>query len=286
MTDSLIILAGGASSRMKKSTSNSITSDMTEQANSRSKALILLDDRPMLDYVLHNAQNAGFKNIYIVIGKEGELFKRYYGEKDAKNDFNGLSISYAIQSIPKDRIKPLGTADAVFQTLEQYPELKSKQFLVCNCDNLYSVKAFKILREDTHSNALINYDRDVLKYPQERIERFALTKTNEKNYLEEIIEKPSKDEVESYKDKEGKLRVSMNIFKFDGKLFYPFLKLCPLHPIRFEKEIPTALMLMVKKHPLSVIGIPLSEHVPDLTSKDDILIMNEYLKKHKIHLNW
>lgn len=286
MTDSLIILAGGASSRMKNSISTDITDEMTHQANSRSKALILLNDRPMLDYVLYNAKQAGFKDVYIVVGKGGELFKEYYGEKDAENDFNELSISYAIQSIPRDRVKPLGTADAVYQTLEQYPELQSKQFVVCNCDNLYSTKAFKLLREDSNSNALINYDRDVLKYPQERIERFALTKTNENNYLEDIIEKPSKNDVENFRDKEGKLRVSMNIFKFDGTLFYPFLKSCPLHPIRLEKEIPTALLLMAKQHPLSVAGIPLAEHVPDLTSKDDILIMNDYLAEHEIHLDW
>lgn len=286
MTDSLIILAGGASSRMKKSTSNEISDEMTQQANSRSKALILLNDRPMLDYVLYNAKQAGYVNIYIVIGKEGQLFKEYYGTKDSNNEFKGLSISFAVPHIPEDRVKPLGTADAVFQTLEQYPELQSKQFVVCNCDNLYSEKAFQLLKDTTHPNALINYNRDVLQYPQERIERFALTKVNQQNFLEGILEKPSKIEVENYKDHQGKLRVSMNIFKFDGSLFYPFLKSCPLHPIRQEKEIPTALMLMIKEHPESVLGIPLSEHVPDLTSKEDIHIMSEYLKEQNINLDW
>jgi len=286
MTDSLIILAGGASSRMKKSVSDNVTDEMTRQANSRSKALIQVNNRPMLDYVLYNAKTAGFRHVYIVIGEDGELFKKHYGKKDHENNFHDLLISFAVQAIPHDRIKPLGTADAVFQTLEQYPELKTKQFVVCNCDNLYSVNAFRTLREDSHPNTLINYDRDILEYPQERIERFALTKTNHFNHLEGILEKPSKDEVENYKDKEGKLRVSMNIFKFDGQLFYPFLKSCPLHPIRQEKEIPTALMMMVKEHPTSVLAIPFAEHVPDLTSKDDILIMNEYLAEHEINFDW
>ena len=88
MIDALIILAGGASSRMKKSTSNEISNAMMQQANSRSKALILLNDRPMLDYVLYNAKQAGYKNIYIVIGKGGELFKKYYGTNDANNNFH------------------------------------------------------------------------------------------------------------------------------------------------------------------------------------------------------
>ena len=59
-----------------------------------------------------------------------------------------------------------------------------------------------------------------------------------------------------------------------------------MHPIRREKELPTALMSMVKDHPKSVFGIPLSEHVPDLTSKEDIKIMKEYLNKNNIKIDW
>jgi hypothetical protein len=36
-----------------------------------------------------------------------------------------------------------------------------------------------------------------------------------------------------------------------------------------------------------VQAIPISEHVPDLTSKEDIVILKEYLKKHFPNkLNW
>jgi glucose-1-phosphate adenylyltransferase len=286
MTNHLIILAGGASSRMKKPSLSQLSEDLIYQANSRSKALILLNDRPMLDYVLYNAQQAGLQNIYIVIGKEGDLFKTYYGEERARNMFNGLSISYVFQHIPEGRKKPLGTADAVCQSLEQYPELQENQFVVCNCDNLYSEKAFNLLRSHKSPNAFINYDRDALEYSQERIESFALTKVDRYNYLQEIIEKPSASESEKYNDKDGKLRVSMNVFKFDGIVFYPFLQTCIIHPERNEKELPSALLEMIRAYPTSTVGIPLSEHVPDLTGKDDILIMNEYLAKHPVNLHW
>lgn len=286
MTNHLIILAGGASSRMKKPSLSQLSEDLIYQANSRSKALILLNDRPMLDYVLYNAQQAGLQNIYIVIGKEGDLFKTYYGEERARNMFNGLSISYVFQYIPEGRKKPLGTADAVCQSLEQYPELQENQFVVCNCDNLYSEKAFNLLRSHKSPNAFINYDRDALEYSQERIESFALTKVDRYNYLQEIIEKPSASESEKYNDKDGKFRVSMNVFKFDGIVFYPFLQTCIIHPERNEKELPSALLEMIRAYPTSTVGIPLSEHVPDLTGKDDILIMNEYLAKHPVNLHW
>lgn len=286
MTDHLIILAGGASSRMKKSSSKELSKDSLAQANTRSKALILIHNRPMLDYLLYNAKLAGFKHVYIVIGKDDALFKTYYGSKRSENLFHGLTISYAYQLIPEDRIKPFGTADAVCKTLEQYSQLQQLQFVVCNCDNLYSVKAFELLRQSKHSNAFINYDRDALLYPQERIERFALTKTTTTNYLEDIIEKPTAEITDKFKDTQGKNRVSMNIFLFDGTLFYPFLQVCEIHPDRNEKELPTAILQMIRKYANAMLAIPLAEHVPDLTGKSDILVMNEYLVTHQHHIDW
>lgn len=286
MTKNLIILAGGASSRMKNSKGSQLSEEAAQQANNRSKALILVNDRPMLDYVLYNAQKAGLEQIYIVISPKGDLFKSYYGELTQGNAFHGMTISYATQHIPEERIKPLGTADAVYQTLTQYPELQEQEFIVCNCDNLYSSKAFEALRETSAANAFINYDREALQYPMERIARFALTKVNSLNYLEDIIEKPDKEQTETYRGEDGTFRVSMNIFKFNGSPFFPFLKNCPLHPVRKEKELPTALLNMIRGSEQSLLAIPFSEHVPDLTSKDDIFAMNAYLTTHFTKLDW
>ena len=83
-----------------------------------------------------------------------------------------------------------------------------------------------------------------------------------------------------YADTSGKFRVSMNVFKFDGGMFYSYLRDCPIHPERLEKELPTALMNMLSDHPESCIGIPVSEHVPDLTSKEDIAEFISFLQKH------
>jgi len=149
MHDNLIILAGGASSRMKKSTQlNSVSQKDVAQANQRSKGLISVgkNDRPILDYVLYNAKKSGYLNVYIVVSEKGlPSFKEFYGTSIDKNNFKGLNITYAIQYIPDDRVKPLGTADALFQVLEQYPFLKTQSFTVCNSDNLYSETAFRCL---------------------------------------------------------------------------------------------------------------------------------------------
>ena len=288
MHDILIVLAGGASSRMKMETDMSFNNDLKNQANSRPKALISIDDsrRPVLDYLLYNAKQAGYKKIYLIVGEQHNLFKEFYGNKSHGNMFHGLRIYYAIQYIPVNRKKPFGTADALNQAINQYPELAKSNYTVCNSDNLYSVHALKALRVTKYRNALISYDRDSLKFSLEKILRFALVLIDEDGFLYDIIEKPKTENVASYKDYLGKLRVSMNIFKFDGVLFSNYLVNCPVNQNRNEKELPTALLNMVMDYPKSVFGIPMAEHVPDLTSKEDIIVFKEYIEKYYSHIQW
>ena len=277
MHNNLVILAGGASSRMNKSLAQE-----NSGAVKINKALIRMneDGRPFLDYLLLNAEKAGFKNIYLVVGEQADDFKKFYGSKSKDNDFKGLNLSYAIQYIPKNRVKPFGTADALFQALEQYPNLKHETFTVCNCDNLYSIKAFETLRNNSDTNAFISYDRNGLKFSMERIARFALVLLDSENYIKDIVEKPTSDKIDFYKDGQGKLRVSMNIFKLSGEIIYPFLKDCPVHPERNEKELPSAILNMCHAISKAMKGIPFTEHVPDLTSKEDIAVLKQYIQEH------
>jgi len=288
MHDILIVLAGGASSRMKMETDISFNNDLKNQANSRPKALISIDDsgRPLLDYLLYNAKQAGYKNIYLIVGEQHSLFKGFYGNKSSGNLFHGLKINYAVQYIPKNRKKPFGTADALAQAINQYAELAKSTYTVCNSDNLYSVQALKTLRVTKYMNVLISYDRDSLKFSLEKILRFALVLIDKDGFLRDIIEKPKTEKVESYKDNLGKLRVSMNIFKFDGNMFTYYLLNCPVNQNRNEKELPTALLNMVIDYPKSVYVIPMAAHVPDLTSKEDIILIKDYIQKNYSHIKW
>ena len=55
---------------------------------------------------------------------------------------------------------------------------------------------------------------------------------------------------------------------------------------RDEKELPTAFLNMLGEFPRSAIGVPFSEHVPDLTAKDDIVDVKKYLEAHYSVLDW
>ena len=277
MNETLVILAAGLSSRMKKSiSSKGISSEAIEQANQISKGLIALgkSKRPLLDYLINNARISGYKSIYLIIGEDSKLFKTTYSNNP---NFSDLSISFATQYIPDGRVKPLGTADALVQAMDQYPQLKKISFSVCNSDNLYSVNALSKLRENPDINSFIAYDSKHLKFPEDRLSSFAVTILDNENKLLDIIEKPKKEEIDSFQDKRGVIRVSMNIFSFKGDQLYKYVKLCPIHKDRNEKELPIAVLNMIKDFPGSMQGIPMAEHVPDLTSKDDIVEIEKYL---------
>ena len=276
INDSLIILAAGLSSRMKKSVSNkNLSKDSIEQANSREKGLIGIDKngRPLIHYLLINAKSAGFKVIYLVIGQNSNRFKSYFNE----NKYDGLDIKFAVQYLEKNKVKPSGTADALFQAVTQFPILKSSNFCVCNSDNLYSAKALRSIRSTSFSNAFISYDKSYLNFSSEKVSSFSILMLNDNGYLVNILEKPTTKDFDLFKDSGGKIRVSMNLFKFNGSVFFDYLKNCPFDKLRNEKELPTAVLNLAKDQPSSVYGIPFEEHVPDLTSKDDIIILNQLL---------
>ena len=273
MTENIIILAGGASSRMKNSTDQNLPPQKIDQANQLSKGLIELGGKPFLSYLLENILKAEFKNVYIVTGENSQMFRKAF---ENNLNFKSLKIQFATQYIPDNREKPYGTADALYQCLNQYPDLKDDTFCVCNSDNLYSLNALKILKNANSHQAILAYDIDHLKYPKERIARFAVMKFDDDYNLTTIVEKPEPDKIVDYTDAHQKIRVSMNIFLFDGKSFFKYLENCPAHPVRDEKELPTALMNMIEDK-IKVKGIPIAEHVPDLTSKNDIAILEKYL---------
>ena len=274
MKNSLVIMVGGASSRMKRSLEHSLLDeDIKKVAEKHHKSLIPLGEegRPLLFYLVQNAAKAGITTIYLITGSDNQIFKDFIDSLRRNSDFEGLDIKIAIQNLWPGKTKPLGTADALLQCLEQYNELLQEQFTVCNGDNLYEVQDFKVLSNPRKiSNALIAYKGSALGYGLEKYLKFALLDFNEEHFLTGIIEKPTIEEVDAYKEKHETHWVSMNIFNLNGAFIYPFLKECKIHPVRGEKELPEAVRNAIEKWPNSFLCIPRSSKIPDLTSAEDI----------------
>ena len=267
MTKTIVVLAAGMSSRMKKSVDSNIDDSKANEANNKSKSLITFGNKPFIYFLLKNILDAGFETVIMVVGKDFQDFKNQIDELKLPSK---IEVKYAIQKIPNDRVKPFGTADAVSQTMQQLPELQKTSFCVCNSDNLYSTSSLKLIRENSFENAVLAYDRDSLDFPKERVSSFSILMMDAEFNLVNFIEKPTPEQVSENLDENGKIRVSMNIFKFNGNQSFDFIKNCPINPIRNEKELPSALVNMISEDGLYMRGIPIAEHVPDLTSKADI----------------
>lgn len=281
MEPQVVILAGGISSRMRKSAGVVLAPALRTDADTKSKSMIGLgkSGRPFLDYLLFNAREAGYRDVVIVVGEDDASIRPYYGARERGNLFEGLSISYAVQPIPPGRTKPLGTADALLHALRARPDWEGTRFTVCNSDNLYSCRALMLMRTAPTGCAMIDYGRDALAFPEARIEQFAVIIRNEKNQLVSIVEKPTAEELERARDRTGRVGVSMNIWRFPYDRILPCLVETPLHPGRLEKELPAAVLLMLRRWPGSLSTIPLEEYVPDLTDRRDILDIQRYLAR-------
>ncbi|MEO8167407.1 MAG: sugar phosphate nucleotidyltransferase [bacterium] len=282
MDRNLVILAGGASSRMKKSVDADSTTpdDLAKEVRTKPKAMLTVGSRPFLDFLLLNIEKAGYENVVIVVGEKDNSIYENYQRNNGARGFRQLRFSFVPQIIPAGLERPLGTADALLQALNATPSWTGKHFTACNSDNLYSETVLRLLLEDNHANAMIDYDRSTLLFPEERIAQFAIIRKDKDGFLEDIIEKPSPDELKHACDSHGRLGVSMNIWRLSYDMILSHLKAAPLHHERHEKELPVAVQMLVRQSPKSVFTIPRSEHVIDLTSRADISIVRKYLKEH------
>lgn len=269
----LMILAAGMSSRMKTSTSNLINSSQNDQANNRPKCMIEVGENntPFLEFLLYNATSARISEICIVQNEKDLFTQNYLSDK-----FLDIKFNFVTQKIPQNQLKPMGTADAVLQGIQKCKHWIDQTFVACNSDNLYSENAFKALFDSQSHNAMIDYNFNALGVEDQRIHAFSVIDKDDDGCLTKIVEKPTMEEINTT-SKNGRIGVSMNIFKLKATDILPYLEQCPIHSTRKEKELPTAIQMMVDENPQILKTIPMSEVVPDLTNKSDIAEIEKYL---------
>lgn len=111
-----------------------------------------MHDEIIMDYSIHDAIEAGFNKIIIIIRKDiEEDFKERIGNRiEAICERVGVEVVYCFQDmknvpenakIPAERTKPLGTGHAVLAAAPYITE----PFCVINADDYYGKKAFKLI---------------------------------------------------------------------------------------------------------------------------------------------
>ncbi len=285
----IVILAGGVSSRMRESLAlQGMDERLVREAGERPKGMLSVGEgqRPFLDYLLYSVRAAGFTDVVIVVGENDGSLRERYGSKDRDNPFHGLNISYALQRIPSGRTKPLGTADAVLTAMRAKPEWRDRSFVVCNSDNLYSRGALNAMRESDAPGALVEYDRGGLGLDRARVDSYATIVTGEDGFVKDLIEKPTAEQLADVIGAHPNAGISMNIFRLPYSPLEPIVASMPLHPERGEKELPTAVGMLVRRDPRCVRSVPMSEPVPDLTRRSDIASVQEYLSRAFPAFSW
>ena len=80
MTTTIVVLAAGMSSRMKKSVDSNIDDSKATEANNKSKSLITFGNKPFIYFLLKNIIDAGFETVIMVFGKDFQDFKNQIDE--------------------------------------------------------------------------------------------------------------------------------------------------------------------------------------------------------------
>ena len=118
----------------------------------------------IIDYSVYDAIKAGFKKVIFIIKEENyEIFKSTIGKRIE----NHIEVKYVFQnndnvpvSIPKERTKPLGTAQAILCC----KDIIKENFAIVNADDFYGRDAFFKVKEfisnvkNDNDFALIGYN--------------------------------------------------------------------------------------------------------------------------------
>lgn len=263
----------------------------------------------IIDFSIYDAIRAGFKKVIFVIKKENEQdFRTLIGDivKDhieVEYVFQELSDIPEGREVPKDRVKPWGTAHAVLAARN----VINGPFTVINADDFYGREAFMAIYDYLEANR----DDDKYRYAMVGYElRNTLTENgyvsrgvcsiDKEGFLTDIVERThiekdgngarfTEDEGKSYLPIDENSIVSMNMWGFSrsfideaGRSFERFFdKTLPLNPIKGECYLPGVVDELLKAHKATVKVLKSSDRWFGVTYKEDKPFVVESIKALK-----
>ena len=220
--------------------------------------------RPFLDYVISALADAGIADVCLVIGPEHHAIREYY---QAKHRLARIRVHFAIQQ------QPLGTADAV-AAAETFAG--GEHVLMLNSDNYYPIHTLRALR-DLGSAGVAVFERAALvqlgNIDVERIGKFSVVRIDANGFLEQIIEKPSADEVASLG---REVFVGMNSWSLPPEIYAACRAISP--SVRGELELQDAVQYARDAMGIRFKVLTFHDGVLDLSSRGDIASVAERLR--------
>jgi dTDP-glucose pyrophosphorylase len=183
-TTRAIVLARGLGTRMRApDPSAQLTPEQQRVADAGLKAMIPVNGRPFLDYILSSLADAAIRDVALVVGPEHNTLRRYY-------QAYALPVRVRIGFVVQDQA--LGTANAVLAA-ERW--VQCEPVLTMNADYLYPVDALAALAALAEPGLPAFDPEDLMRSSNiaaERLRSFAFLETDDRGYLTGIVEKPNK----------------------------------------------------------------------------------------------
>ena len=258
----------------------------------------------IIDYSVYDAIEAGFDKVIFIIKEENyEIFKETIGKRiedkiKVEYVFQKLSLLPEGYKLPENRVKPLGTAQAILAAKDKI----SDHFAIINADDFYGKESFyqaaKFLKSACSAHAYGNVAYLVSNTMTENgsVKRGVL-EMNEKNFLthieESVVEKkngkivatPLDETKESFTISKDTL-VSMNMFCFHRSImdylwdnFASFLDQNKNNLEKCEYLIPTIVSDLIQKGEVTVEIVPSPSVWYGITYKEDKPAVVESIKK-------
>lgn len=252
----------------------------------------------IIDYSIYDAIKAGFKKIVFIIKEENyEIFRNTIGKRIE----NYIDVEYVFQNndnvpvnIPKERTKPLGTAQAILCC----KDIIKENFAIVNADDFYGRDAFFKIKEfisnvkNDNDFALIGYNvldtitdngsvkRGICNIKDDyliSLDESIISKDNNKLSGKTLID--NKD-IEVNND----TIVSMNMFGFTPKVFELFNEnfkefLDNNDLMTSEYLVPVEINNYLKKKLINVKVIKTTSKWYGITYKEDLKILKDEINK-------
>jgi len=257
-----VVLAAGRGTRMQKPDAAArLEPEQEAAASSGIKAMIPIDGRPFLDYVLSRLADGGMLEICVVVAPGFSPIRAHYEDYRPTR----FQLVFAVQA------DPLGTAHALLAA-EKFAS--GRDFLVLNSDNYYPLEAHRSLR-DLGEPGLPVFERETLlsksNFPRERVARYAVLRVGRDGYLERIVEKPDSSHVAG-----EEVLLSMNLWRFSPRIFEACRRVP--HSARGERELPQAVQWAIDHLGERFRAVRCEWGVLDLSTRADVASMAERLR--------
>lgn len=204
-----LILAGGRGSRLKETTVCT------------NKCLIDLKGRPVIEYNLDRAVEAGVSEILLLVGYCAEQIINRYGII-----YNGVPIRYVIQWEQKGLVHAIETCRN---------ELENEDFFLLLGDEVITGARITSLIQSYYQNNPFVLCGIINQHDKTKISRTYTVLTSENGQVLRLIEKP---------------HVAVNSIQGTGHCIFKneilsYIDRTPIHPVRGEKELPDLIQCAV-----------------------------------------